>query len=116
MIELNGELAVYLYCGVADMRYGFDRLAEKIRTELKRTPISGGLYVFFSRCRRRVRVIYWDRDGYCLWMKRLEAGMFKIELVDGYEELTGIELKELLNGIELSRLKLRKNAEKGLYS
>jgi hypothetical protein len=116
MRELNQDVPVYLYTGTLDMRVGIDRLAEKIQLECQRRVMSGGVYVFFSRRRDRVRLFYWDSDGYALWMKRLEAGSFRVERQDGYEELTAIDLKEILSGIELSRIKVRKNVEKGLYS
>ena len=116
MLTLKPELEVYLYGGASDMRHGIDRLAEKIREELKRAPVSGGVFVFLSRCRRKMRLLYWDRDGYCMWLKRLEAGVFKVDQRDGYEEITGVDLDELLKGVELARIKVRKNAEKGLYA
>lgn len=116
MLSVAEQAQVYLYQGACDMRLGFDRLSEKIKTELKKTPLGGGYFVFMSRCRRKVRIIYWDRDGYALWQKRLEAGVFKVETFDGYEEITGVDLFELLSGIDFSRIKFRKNAEKGLYS
>ena len=107
---------VYIYTAAADMRLGIDRLAEKIREELKRPPLSGGYFVFLSRNRRKVRILYWDRDGYAMWQKRLEAGSFRVELKDGYEQVTGLDLLEILSGMELSRIKFRKSAESGLYS
>jgi transposase len=106
---------VYLYTGVLDMRLGVDRLSGLVQEWFKRSVLSGGLFVFVSRCRRKVKLLYWDRDGYALWMKRLEAGVFRIENKDGSEQLTGVELEELLMGIELSRIKLRKSASSGLY-
>lgn len=106
---------VYLRTGVSDMRLGVDRLAEKVQEELKRSVIGGGLYVFISRSRRKIKLLYWDRDGYALWIKRLEAGVFRIEKVDGYEKLTGVDLGELLQGIDFSRIKLRQRASQGLY-
>ena len=63
--------------------------------------------MFFSRTRDRVRIFYWDRDGYAMWTKRLEAGSFKVEKRDGYEELTAIDLASILEGTELSRIKAR---------
>lgn len=106
---------VYLYTGVLDMRLGMDRIAEKIRDELNCSPLSGAVFAFVSRCRRRVKLVYWDRDGYALWLKRLEEGAFRIEKREGYETITGVDLKELLSGLELSRIKLRRDAERGLY-
>lgn len=107
---------VYIYTAAADMRLGIDRLAEKIRVELKCQPLSGGYFVFLSRNRRKVRVVYWDKDGYAMWLKRLEAGSFKVEVKDGYEKLAGIDLSQILSGMDLARIKLRKSAENGLFS
>lgn len=114
----NEQVPVYLYRGTLDMRVGFDRLAEKIRAESERSTIrDGGWYVFFGRRRDRVKIFYWDKDGYAMWMKRLEAGSFKVERGEsGYEELTSVDLKAVLEGVELSRIKLRKDVEKGLYN
>lgn len=115
MRALTPETEVYLWLGTMDMRVSFDRLALFIKDRLQRTPLSGGLYVFFSRRRDRVRILYWDKDGYCLWYKRLEAGSYRVEQKDGYEQLTGLDLQQVLEGLDLSRIKLRKSAEKGLY-
>ena len=108
--------AVYLWQGVVDMRMSFDRLAALVSEKLGRSVIGGGFYLFFSRCRSRVKILYWDRDGYALWHKRLEAGLYRVARVDEYEEVTGIDLERLLNGTEFSRIKLSKNAEKGSFS
>lgn len=110
------EVPVYLWLGAMDMRVSFDRLASFVKERLERTPISGGLFVFLSRGREKVKILYWDRDGYALWYKRLEAGTFKVEARNGCEEISGVDLLQLLDGIEFSRLKLRKSAENGLYS
>ncbi len=110
------SVPVYLYAGTVDMRQSFDKLSERIKSELKRSVISGGLYVFFSRCRSRVKILYWDKDGYCLWYKRLEAGSFKVESSNEYEEVEYIDLMSVLSGIEFSRIKLQKSSEKGLYT
>lgn len=110
------SVPVYLYAGTVDMRQSFDKLSERIKTELKRSVISGGLYVFFSRCRKRVKILYWDKDGYCLWYKRLEAGSYKVEACDRYEEVEYVDLTRVLSGIDFSRIKLQKSSEKGLYA
>lgn len=116
MRGLEPGVAVYLWLGCADMRMSFDRLSMLIREKLSRSVVEGGLFVFFSRRRERVKILYWDRDGYALWQKRLEAGAFRVESREGYEEISGIDLEEILSGVDLSRIKVRKNAEKGLYA
>jgi len=98
------------------MRLGMDRVSEKIQTELSLSVLSGGIFVFISRSRTKVKLLYWDRDGYALWQKRLEAGVFRIEKKDGYEKILGVELEELLSGMDFSRIKLRKHAASGLYA
>ena len=114
MLKPEGPTAVYVYTGILDMRVGMDRLAEKVRAEFKRAVTAGGWYVFFSRTRDRVRIFYWDRDGYAVWTKRLEAGSYKVEKKDGYEVLAAVDLEAILSGMDLSRITLRKSVEQGL--
>ena len=117
MLSFEDETPVYLFTEATDMRRSFDRLASMVSEELTKSVISsGGLFVFFSRRLDKVKILYWDNDGYALWYKRLEAGTFRIEERDGYEEVTGIDLKLLLQGMSLKRLKLRKKATEGVYS
>jgi len=68
----------------------------------------GHLFVFRSRCGSRLKILVWDRDGYVLWYKRLETGVFKLpRLMPGTRsvELRARELAMLLDGIDLSKLK-----------
>jgi len=110
------DQAVYLWQGALDMRMSFDRLSMIVVEKMQRRVMSGGVYVFFSRCRSRVKILYWDKDGYALWYKRLEAGSYKVERRDSYEEVTAVDLEQLLSGIELSRIKLQKEVEKGSFN
>ena len=107
---------VYLWQGTVDMRMSFDRLAAFISEKMGRSVIAGGLYIFLSRCRSRVKILYWDGDGYAVWHKRLEAGSYRVERVDEVEEITAIDIEELLRGMDFSRIKLRKKAEKGSFN
>ncbi|HQH25887.1 MAG TPA: IS66 family insertion sequence element accessory protein TnpB [Oligoflexia bacterium] len=116
MIELSNWTNIFLFTRATDMRKGFDQLAEVVRVQLKRSVIEGGLFVFFSRKRDRVKVLFWDRDGYAIFYKRLEAGVFRVEEKDGVEEVTAVDLKLLLEGMDLSRIKLRQAAQNGLFT
>ncbi len=107
---------VYLWQGTVDMRMSFDRLAAFTSEKMGRSVIAGGLYIFLSRCRSRVKILYWDGDGYAVWHKRLEAGSYRVERVDEVEEITSIDIEELLRGMDFSRIKLRKKAEKGSFN
>jgi transposase len=99
---------IWLAAEATDMRCGFDRLAERVQTVIGENPLSGHLFVFRSRCGSRLKILVWDHDGYILWYKRLEAGVFKLpRLTPGTRsvELRASELAMLLDGIDLSRLK-----------
>jgi len=99
---------IWLAAMPADMRCGFDRLAELARIVTEQDPMSGHLFLFRSRGGDRLKVLYWDRDGYALWYKRLEVGVFKFPRVIGETksvELRASELAMLLDGIDLKSVK-----------
>lgn len=115
MLDINPQSTVYLYSGVCDMRKGFDRLAELAKEVSTHSVLSGGLFVFLNRKRTHVKILYWDNDGYALWYKRLEVGTFKVQVEDGIEKLEGVNLKMLLEGLDLSRIKMRQKVSNGMY-
>lgn len=88
------------------MRRGFDRLAATAETVTDQDPLSGHLFVFFNRRRDRVKVLYWDTSGYCLWYKRLEAGQFHLPETattdGGSVEWDLPQLTLILEGIDLT--------------
>jgi transposase len=91
-----------------DMRCGFDRLAERVSAVISQDPLSGHLFVFASRRCERLKILSWDRDGYVLCYKRLEAGVFKLPRVkEGVRsvELRASELAMILDGIDMTKLK-----------
>jgi transposase len=99
---------IWLATEATDMRCGFDRLAERVRAVIGQDPLSGHLFVFRSRRGDRLKILLWDRDGFLLWYKRLEAGVFK--LPRGKEgvrslELRASELAMVLDGIDVSKLR-----------
>ena len=115
MLNVPDNAAVYLWTKAMDMLCGFDRLVALVKDQIGKQVTAGGVYVFLSRSRDRVKLLWWDADGYALFYKRLEAGTFKVEWRDGCEELTGVDLKLLLEGLEMSRIKMRRAAAKGVY-
>jgi transposase len=90
------------------MRCGFDRLAERVQSVIGEDPLSGHLFLFRSRRGNRLKILTWDRDGYVLWYKRLELGVFKLPRIApgaGSVELRASELAMLLDGIDMAKLK-----------
>lgn len=99
---------IWLANEATDMRCGFDRLAERVRVVIGQDPLSGHLFVFRSRRGDRLKILLWDQDGFVLWYKRLEAGVFKLPRVQAGTrsvELRASELAMVLDGIDVSKLK-----------
>ena len=87
--------------GVTDMRKGFDGLAALVQTALADDPFSGHLFVFRGRRGDRIKVLWWDGDGMCLFAKRLERGKFIWPRAEnGKVSLTPAQLSMLLEGID----------------
>ena len=105
------RVRVYLCTSTTDMRKGFDTLAVVVRESLGCDPLSGHLFLFVGRRRDRLKILYWDRDGYALWYKRLEQGTFRMPLAKpdaASIELKASELAMLLEGIDLRSIRRRK--------
>lgn len=91
---------VYLVLGATDMRKAIDGLSLVVADHLDRDVFSGGLYVFCNRGRTIIKILYWDRNGFCLWQKRLEKHRFHWpETPDEVMELSHLELGWLLEGL-----------------
>ena len=101
MIGLGAGTRIYLRCGVTDLRKAFDGLSKVVEEDLSRNITDGDFIVFCNRVKNRLKAIYWDGSGLCLFAKRLEGGRFawpdsKIEA----KEITSAELGMLLEGID----------------
>lgn len=108
MLSVPGQLKIFLCAEVTDMRKGFDTLAGLVRDTLRLDPLSGQLFVFRSRRGDRLKLLYWDGDGYALWYKRLEEGRFRFPPVrTGQTSVTisAADFRMLLDGVDLSSVR-----------
>jgi transposase len=106
MLSLPPSVRIFVATQPVDGRKGVDSLVAIVRCALLQDPLSGHLYVFFSKRSNRVRVVYWDRNGFALWTKRLERGRFHARWSEdgqlGAHAMEAAELALLLEGIELA--------------
>lgn len=111
MLSLPPSVRLFIARGVTDMRKSFDTLAALVIDVIDEDPQSGHLFLFVNRRRDRLKVLWWDRSGYCLLAKRLERGQFRVfDRADGTPgafEMSASELSLILDGIDLRGAKRR---------
>jgi len=111
---LNGfSRPIYIATGPVDMRKSFDGLAAIVKNHFRHDPLTGNLFVFINRRADRIKIFYWDDDGYALWAKRLESGHFRIPVAmtgEGQQVAlaSAAQLAMILEGIEPVVIKKRK--------
>lgn len=109
MFMIPPTVQIFLARQPTDMRKAFDGLAEMVRQHMGGDPLSGHLFVFVNRRGDRVKILCWDRTGYTLYYKRLEAGRFHLPRPqDGTLQIPSAELTLMLEGIDLSSARRRK--------
>jgi transposase len=77
VLSLPPSVRLWVATRPVDGRKGPDSLMALVRDELRHDPLSGHLFIFFSKRCDRVRIVYWDRNGFAMWTKRLEKGRFR---------------------------------------
>ena len=98
--------AVYLCRDVVDFRKGINGLSIVVEEQLAHNPFSGQLFVFINKGRDKIKALYWERSGFCLWQKRLEKARFKWPSREQDEVviLCGQQLNWLLDGYDVMRM------------
>ena len=115
-LDRSQAARIWLAAEATDMRCGFDRLAERVRSVIGQDPGSDSLFIFRSRRGDRLKILTWDRDGFVLWYKRLEVGVFKLPRLEAgarSAELRASELAMILDGIDMTKLKRVPRYERG---
>ena len=110
MLSLPASVKVYLCVQPTDMRKGFDSLAAIVREEFGDDPLCGHLFLFRGTRFDRLKILWWDRDGFVVWYKRLERGTFRVSIdrmtnCRGRVELPHRELAMLLEGLAEEKVK-----------
>ena len=106
MFPSIGDTKIFFCRQPTDMRKSYDTLAALATGELGENPLSGALFVFLNRPRNRIKILYYESGGYCLWMKRLEAGSFPLPPGDGKKQLIDRgTLAMLLDGLKIVKMK-----------
>ena len=102
MLSLPSAVRIWLAACPTDLRKSFDSLAELVRQHLAADPLSGQLFVFRNKRADRVKLLYWDEDGFVIVYKRLELGTFRFpEATASGVEIRAADLQMLLDGVDL---------------
>jgi transposase len=111
MLTLPSSVKLYLATAPTDLRKTFDGLSALVQGSFGMSATSGDLFIFLNRRGTQVRILFWDRDGFCVLMKKLEAGTFRrVKTAEGVArvEIDAGELAMLLEGIDAPKVRRRK--------
>jgi len=108
MFEVEG-LEIFFYTAPVDMRRSIDGLSIIVSERLALEPNNGSLYVFFNKSKDKIKILYWQRNGFCLWYKRLEKERFKIPASTDVLTLTFQQLRWLLDGLDYTKVQGHKS-------
>lgn len=117
MLNISRTTRVFLATVPTDMRKGFDGLHALVENVIEEDPFAGHLFVFRNQRRDRIKLLWWDRDGWSLFYKRLEKGCYEFptdrkEQTSRRCEIRAEELLLLLEGIDLGSVKRRPRYER----
>ncbi len=117
VLGLPPSVRIYFATQLVDMRNGIDGLRAVVEQVLKRDPNEGHLFVFVGKRRDMLKILFWDRNGYVVYFKRLERGRFQLPAVDERHtriEMEPAELAMLLDGIDLNAKRLARWTPPGI--
>ena len=103
---------IYLAIGYTDLRKSFGGLSSIVSEQMDLNPLDGNLFAFCNRSKTLIKIIFWDQNGFCIWMKRLEKGRFRWP--ETSQDVLKIQLRELqwlMSGLSIEQ----KNAHKPLF-
>ena len=109
MLGLPPSVRIYFSTELADMRKGIDGLRAVVEGTLRQDPYAGHLFIFVGKAKDKVKILFWGRSGFVLYLKRLEKGRFQMPAVDArrkHVEMEAAQLAMLLDGIDLNARRL----------
>ena len=111
MLGLPPSVRIYFATELTDMRNGIDGLRAIVESVLKHDPYEGHLLVFVGKAKDKVKILFWDRSGFVLYLERLEKGRFQLPVIDARRKQVSMEpaqLAMLLDGIDLNARRLER--------
>ena len=107
MKNLDSFKNIFLHRAIVDGRKQINGLAALVESEMKHNPFEGSLYVFTTRRRDFIKLLYWDKCGFALWVKRLEKEKLRwpLKMPDDVIDLTSQQLNWLIDGYDIMRMK-----------
>jgi transposase len=103
-MRFNTSIPVYLAVGATDMRKAINGLSALVQHRMREDPFSGKYFAFSNRRHTLVKVLYWDRNGFCLWQKRLEQDRFRWPRTEeDVKAVDGRQWEWLLAGLDVSQ-------------
>lgn len=110
MLALSSSTRYFMYKEPTDMRYGINSLAGLVRNRLGFDPMNGDVFAFLGKRSNQIRILQWDRDGFAMYIKKLEKGTFERPALVG-NAITSSQLSLLLQGVRLESVSYRKRYE-----
>jgi transposase len=107
MLALSSSTRYYMYKEPTDMRFGINSLSGLVRNKLGFDPMNGDIFVFLGKRSNQIRILQWDRDGFAMYIKKLERGTFERPVLSG-NGITDSQLSLLLQGVKLESVSYRK--------
>ena len=101
MLSLADNADIFLISGITDMRKGVDRLVARIAETCTEDVFKGGYFLFCNRHRTTIKIIYWDRNGFCMWYKRLDKDKFWWPMnIDEVSKYDACKIRWVLDGLD----------------
>src|SRR6185436_13041841 len=117
VLGLPPSVRIYFATELVDMRNGIDGLRGVVEQVLKKSPDDGHLFVFVGKSKDKLKILFWDRNGYVVYFKRLERGRFQLPAADDKRtkvEMEPAQLAMLLDGIDLNAKRLARWRPEGI--